>query len=201
MEIASIILAGGKGLRLGRSKAKEIIGGKTLIERVIRQLRKLSKYIYIATSREQSGLFKDMDAEVLVDIYPDSGPLGGIYTGLMSSPCQHNIVVACDMPFLNTDLLGYMVELSRDFDAVVPRLSMEYVEPLHAVYSKACLDGIKSQLDEGRLQVILFLSKVRVRYIEREECQRLDPNLLSFFNINYQPNLDWAIAMAAEKET
>jgi len=200
MEVASIVLAGGKSLRLGKSKALEIAGGKSLIERVIQRLKQLSSHVLIATSKEQLNLLVGIDAEVLVDTYPNKGPLGGIYTGLMASPCSHNIVVACDMPFLNTKLLHYMVELSRDFDACVPRLSMGRVEPLHAVYSKACLDSIRTQLDSGQLRAYSFLNKLRVRYIERSECQRLDPQLLSFFNINYQSDLDRAITLATEQE-
>jgi molybdopterin-guanine dinucleotide biosynthesis protein A len=200
MEVTSIVLAGGKSLRLGKSKALEIAAGKSLIARVIQQLKQLSSHVLIATSREQSDLLAAIDAEILVDIYPNKGPLGGIYTGLMASQCSHNIVVACDMPFLNTELLHYMVELSRDFDAVVPRLSRRHLEPLHAVYSKACLDSIRKQLDSGQLRVGSFLSQVRVRYIERPECQRLDPQLLSFFNINYQSDLNRAIALATEQE-
>lgn len=200
MEVASIVLAGGKSLRLGKSKALEIASGKSLIERVIQRLKQLNSRVLIATSREQSDLLVAIDAEILVDIYPNKGPLGGIYTGLMASQCSRNIVVACDMPFLNTKLLRYMVELSRDFDAVVPRLSMGTIEPLHAIYSKACLNSIRAQLDGEQLRVDSFLDKVRVRYVERPECQKLDPRLLSFFNINYQSDLDRAIALATEQE-
>jgi len=200
MEVTSIVLAGGKSLRLGKSKALEIAGGKSLIERVIQQLKQLSSHVLIATSREQFDLLVAIDAEILVDMYPNKGPLGGIYTGLMASRCSHNIVVACDMPFLNTRLLRHMVELSRDFDAVVPTLSMGNIEPLHAVYSKACLNSIRTQLDSGQLRVDSFLNKVRVRYVERSECQRLDPQLLSFFNINYQSDLDRATTLATEQE-
>jgi len=68
MEVASIVLGGGKSLRLGRSKALEIAGGKSLIERVIQQLKQLNSHVLIATSREQSDLLGAVDAEILVDI-------------------------------------------------------------------------------------------------------------------------------------
>ncbi len=196
MKVTSIVLAGGKNLRLGRSKALEILGGKSLIERVIERLRPLTSQILIVTSQEQLDLPVAGKAEVLVDLYPGKGPLGGIYTGLMASQSSHSIVVACDMPFLNTELLRYMIGLSRDFDAVVPQLGEGMIEPLHAIYSKSCLDNIKTQLELNQLGVRSFLNKVRVRYIEQAESQRLDPQLLSFFNINYQSDLDRAIALA-----
>ena len=195
-EIGAIVLAGGKATRLGRNKAVEVIGGQTLIERVVRQLKTLSSNILIITSGKGNGIPHIPDVEIAADINPDDGPLGGIYTGLAASRCFHNIVVACDMPFLNTQLLSYMAGLSQDFDAVVPRLDNGYVEPLHAVYSKACLDSISPRLEQGQLRVDLFLKDVKVRYIEVEESRRLDPQQLSFFNINSQSDLDRAIAIA-----
>ena len=198
MEVSAIVLAGGKSLRLGRSKAFETIGGKSLIEHVLERVRPLTSQILIVTSREQFDLLAASKAETLTDIYPSKGSLVGIYTGLLASPSSHSIVVACDMPFLNTELLHYMVELAPDFDAVIPRLGERMVEPLHAIYAKSCLDSIKLQLERNQLQVNSFLDSVRVRYVERAECQRLDPQLLSFFNINNQSDLERAIALDAE---
>ena len=198
MKVTSIVLAGGKSRRLGRSKALETIGGKSLIECVIERLRPLTSQMLIVTSREQLDLPVVSKAEILVDLYPDKGPLGSIYTGLLASRSSQSIVVACDMPFLNASLLGYMVELAADFDAVVPRLDEGMLEPLHAIYSQSCLDIMKTRLEHNQLGVGSFLSAVRVRYVERAECQRLDPQLLSLFNINYQSALERAIALAAE---
>jgi molybdopterin-guanine dinucleotide biosynthesis protein A len=196
MGVTSIVLAGGKNLRLGRSKALETIGGKSLIECVIERLRLLSNQILIVTSQEQSDLPVAGKAKILLDLYPDKGPLGGIYTGLLASQSLHNVVVACDMPFLNIELLRYMIELAGDFDAVVPRMREGMVEPLHAVYSKNCLSNMKTRLELNQLGVNSFLNTVHVRYVEKAECLKLDPQLLSFFNINYQSDLDRAIKLA-----
>jgi molybdopterin-guanine dinucleotide biosynthesis protein A len=196
MKVTSIALAGGKSRRLGRSKVLEIIDGKSLIGHVTERLRPLTNQLLIVTSQEQLDLPVAGKAEILVDLYPGKGPLGGIYTGLLTSRSSHSIVVACDMPFLNTELLRYMVALSGDFDAVVPRLGEGLLEPLHAIYSKSCLDIMKTHLERGQLEVYSFFSAVRVRYVERAECQGLDPQLLSFFNIDYQSDLDQAITLA-----
>jgi molybdopterin-guanine dinucleotide biosynthesis protein A len=183
---------------LGRSKVLETIDGKSLIGHVTERLRPLTNQLLIVTSQEQLDLPGTGKAEILADLYPGKGPLGGIYTGLLASRSSHSIAVACDMPFLNTELLRYMVALSGDFDAVVPRLGEGMLEPLHAIYSKSCLDIMKTHLERGQLEVYSFFSAVRVRYVERAECQRLDPQLLSFFNIDYQSDLDRAIALAAK---
>lgn len=200
MKIAAIVLAGGKNRRLGRSKALEAIGGKSLIERVVERLKSLTSQIIIVTSREQLDLPVARDVEILVDIYPGKGPLGGIYTGLLASRSSHNFVVACDMPFLNTRLLRYMIELSNDFHVVIPRLGEGKIEPLHAIYSKGCLGNIKTQLEGNELEVYSVLNTVRVRYVERAECQKFDPQLLSFFNINCQTDLDRAVELATKND-
>ncbi len=196
--VTSIVLAGGKNLRLGRRKALEVIGGKTMIERVVQRLKLVSTRTLIVTSQEQLDFQVGNAAEVLVDLYPSKGPLGGIYTGLLASRSSCNIIVACDMPFLNIELLRYMIELSTGFDAVIPRLEEGKLEPLQAIYSKSCLDNMRTQLEHDRLGVHRFLRTIKVRYVERAECQRFDPQLLSFFNINYQSDLDRAINLATE---
>lgn len=196
--MTSIVLAGGKSLRLGKSKCLETINGKSLIERVIERLKSVSSRILIVTSQEQLDLPATCEAEVVVDIYPGKGPLGGIYTGLLASESSHILAVACDMPFLNIELLRYMIELSPGFDAVVPRLGERKVEPLHAIYARGCLDNMKARLEHNQLEISRFLNTVCVTYIERAECQKFDPQLLTFFNINSQSDLDRAITLAAE---
>jgi molybdopterin-guanine dinucleotide biosynthesis protein A len=197
-DVTSIILAGGKNLRLGRNKAFEVIRGKTIIDRVFERLEPISSQVVVVTSWKQFDIELELDADVLADIYPEMGPLGGIYTGLTASTSDVNIVAACDMPFINTKLIEYMVELLADYDAVVPRLVNKMIEPLHAVYSKNCLSRIDARLGAKKLSIHAFLDEVNVRYLEEKESRRIDPEHISFFNINYQTDLDKAVRMAEE---
>ncbi len=200
MAINGIVLAGGKGLRLRRNKALEAVGDKSLLERVISTLNLFQGDIIIVTSREQS-LPHSIDfpkLRIVADAYPGKGALGGIYTGLMASGSPHNIVVACDMPFLNHDLLDYMVQLAPDYDVVVPRLG-KMVEPLHAVYSRNCLTAIESLLKQNSLSITRLFSLVRARYVEAEEIDRFDPRHLSFFNINTEADLKRARELIREE--
>jgi molybdopterin-guanine dinucleotide biosynthesis protein A len=197
-EVTSIILAGGKNLRLGRNKALEVIRGKTIIERVFERLEPISSQIVVVTSWAQFDINLHLNADVVADIYPDMGPLGGIYTGLTSSISDVNIIAACDMPFLNTELMQYMADISADYDAVVPRLANKMIEPLHAVYAKNCISRIDERLAAKKLSIHAFLDEVNVRYLEEEESRKIDPELISFFNINYQTDLDKAVKMAGK---
>ena len=197
MDISCVVLAGGKGLRLGHDKAWEIVGNKSLLELVVSHLSVFNSDIIIVIASEQS-LPQSIDypkLRIVTDAYPGKGPLGGIYTGLTVSDSLHNLVVACDMPFLNQALLRYMIQFSAGFDLVVPRFG-NLVELLHSVYSKACLPVIERLLKQDDLSISPLLASVRVRYIDTEEIDRFDPNHLSFFNINTVADLEKARELA-----
>jgi len=184
-------------LRLGHDKALETVGNRSLLEWIIYKLGLLDSDIIIVTAREQS--FPQFTGypklRIVTDTYHGKGPLGGIYTGLAVSDSSHNLVVACDMPLLNQALIRYMIQVSADFDLVVPRLD-DMVEPLHAIYSRDCLAPIRGLLKEGNLRVSELFPLVRVRYVEAEEINRFDPRHLSFFNINTQADLEMARELA-----
>ena len=201
LDVGCIVLAGGKGLRLRRDKTVEAISNRSLLQWVISHLNFFdSGSIIIVIAKEQPlpqfvGYPK---LRVVADTYPGKGPLGGIYTGLTVSDSFHNLVVACDMPFLNQALLRYMIQLSASFDLVVPRLG-NLVEPLHAVYSKACLAPIDCMLKQGNLKVTELFTLVKVRYVEAEEINRFDPKHLSLFNVNTEADLETARELLKEE--
>ena len=197
--LTSIVLAGGKSSRLGRCKLSESLCGKSLIEYVIRQLEPISNQILIVTAKGQSKLPITHKAEVIIDIVPDKGPLEGIYTGLLASKSPYSLVVGCDMPFLNINLLRYMISQLQGFDAIVPQLEMGKIEPLHAIYSRRCTSIIQTQLEKEQLKISQTLDLLNVRYIQREECKRIDSGLLSFFNINSPADLRRAAKITEEK--
>jgi len=139
----------------------------------------------VVTSREQfdSIAAAQLKVKVVVDVCPGRGALGGIYTGLICADSFYSLVVGCDMPFLNRDLLCYIVDRIAGFDAVVPKVH-DMVEPLHAIYSKNCLGSIRRMMEEDRLEISPLFSLVNTRYIGEEELVKFDPEHLSFFNIN-----------------
>ena len=199
MDIGCIVLAGGKGLRLGRDKALEVIDNRNLLQRVLSQLVSFSNDIIIVTARDKSlsQSIGNSGFRIVADAYPGKGALVGLGTGLAASNSWYNLVVACDMPFLNQSLLRYMIQISAGFDLVVPRLG-ELDEPLHAVYSKSCLAPIERLLKQGNLRINALFDLVKVRYVETEEIDRFDPRHLSFFNVNTEADLEKAEQLAKE---
>jgi molybdopterin-guanine dinucleotide biosynthesis protein A len=179
--IPGIILAGGKSSRYGRNKALIEMNGIRLIERVIGVMEPVFEHLIIITNTPQEYAY--LQLPTYEDLIKGLGPLGGIFTGLEAISDEVGFFVACDMPFLNSELIRHMVETREDFDAVVPRIDWK-IETLHAIYSKGCLPAIRELIDARNYQVIKFLHKVRVRYVEEEEIRAFDPELKSFFNIN-----------------
>ena len=197
LDVSCIVLAGGKGLRLGHDKVLESIGNRSLLQRVVDGLSFLNSDIIIVTATKQT-FSQSIDypkLRIVTDIYPGKGSLGGIFSGLAASDSSYNLAVACDMPFLNQALLRYMIQISASFDLVIPRLG-KMIEPLHAVYSKGCLTPMEELLKQGSLKIIELLDLVRVRYVDAEEINRFDPKHLSFFNINTQADLKTARELA-----
>jgi molybdopterin-guanine dinucleotide biosynthesis protein A len=197
--MVSIILAGGKSSRLGRNKALQTIGGKSLIQWVVDRLATLSTEIIIATARgEPIPCSSTARIRTVADTHPGRGPLAGIYSGLVASSGSRAIVVGCDTPFLNVSLLQYMSQICSTCGLVIPRIEGK-VEPLCAVYSKDCVAPIGQLLKQNELKIIELFRMVTVRYIEEDEIDSFDPEHLSFFNINSQADLDRATELATQK--
>jgi molybdopterin-guanine dinucleotide biosynthesis protein A len=187
LTISGIVLAGGQSSRLGTDKSSVTVKGKPLIEQIVAKLARLSDDVIIVTNSPER--YNHLEARLVGDIYPGKGALGGIYSGLRAAANAYSLVVACDMPFLNLNLLRYMILLAREHDVVIPRIG-GFPEPLHAVYSKSCLEPIDRLLARGGLKIIDFFSEVQVRYVEEDEIDIFDPQHLSLFNVNTPSDLE-----------
>ncbi len=186
--LTAIILAGGKSSRIGSDKNKSMLrlNGKYLIDIVRSKLKCIvGDNIIIVGPPEKYRSYK----QVVPDLFPQNGPLVGIYSGLRASPSQYNLVVGCDMPFLEVKLLKYMTENINSNDIVIPRYGDGYIEPLCAIYSKRCLETIERNLSEHIFSVRAIFSHLKVKFIEEEEIKKYDPGFYSFFNINYKKDM------------
>jgi molybdopterin-guanine dinucleotide biosynthesis protein A len=195
---SAVILAGGKSLRMGRNKALLELGGETLIRRLYSSLDTAFDEVLISANDPETYDF--LDAAFVPDIYEAGGCLAGLHAGLLSARGESCFFAACDMPFVNIDLVRYLGSFSAEYDLVVP-VSRSGLEPLHAFYSRSCLPHIERQLDEGNLKIIDFFDKVRVREVTVDEMSEYDPHELSHFNINTQADYDFALKSAESAQT
>lgn len=177
------INAGGKSSRMGVDKSFVPLLGKPMIEHVIARVADLGQRETILVTNKPD-LYAHLGLPMFEDALPDKGSLGGIYTALLNSASEYTLCVACDMPFLNPDLLRHMIGLiTPDVDVIVPRVD-GYPEGMHAVYRRRCAEPIRRKLDVDRLKIIGFYDEVRVRTLDEDEWRPLDPRGLSFRNIN-----------------
>ena len=180
-EVSGVVLAGGRSSRYGKNKAFVKVHGTPLIERVLDSMQTIFHHVIIITNTPDE--YSYLNLPMYQDIIKGLGPLGGIYTGLKMIPDDAGFFVACDMPFLNQELIRHIVEIKGDFDVIVPRISGK-IEALYGLYSKRCLDKIEDLINARRYQVIRFFPEASVRYVDEDDVKRFDPDLRSFLNIN-----------------
>ena len=180
-KMAAIILAGGKSIRMGENKAFIEVDGVPIISRIYSLFKELFEEVIIVTN--QKDLFKNLDSRIYTDLVPDKGALGGLYTGIFFSSFQYSFCVACDMPFIKKALVQYLIKNTKDEDVIVPRTS-DGLQPLHAIYSKNCLEPIRKIIERGKYKIIDFYRLVRVKIVEENDFLPLDPFRESFINVN-----------------
>lgn len=200
-----IINAGGQSRRMGQPKALLPLPPtyQPLLQVIYQRLQQLSPQRTLIIANDptiHTQVTLPGDPLWLADAYPNTGPLGGLATGLAAYDLWA-ICVACDMPLLNPTLLAYLCTLAAEtdatgvdrWDAVVPVVD-EQPEALHALYHPRCLFAMLDCLVNGNRRATAFLPAVRVRYVTETELRTFDPALLSFYNAN-TPD-EWAQVVA-----
>jgi molybdenum cofactor guanylyltransferase len=200
---AGIILAGGRSSRMGIDKALLEIDGETLLARSTRAVSAVVNEVLIVGRTELPPQIVGTPA--IEDMYPGAGPLGGIASGLARVGAKRALVVACDLPFPQVDLLRLLLELAPGYDAVVPaprsgragagarpygdgmsrvETAQSRAQPTCAVYARSCLPVMQSRLAHRQYRLRDLLGDLHVRWVEDEEIRIVDPDYRSFLNAN-----------------
>lgn len=178
---SAAILTGGQSRRMGRDKAGLQLGGQTLIERVLAAVRPLDCPAFIvarqATDHAHLGL------SVVPDLFPDTGPLGGLCTALQHASTPALLLLACDLPFLTPRFLRFLIESLGGHQAAVPQ-SPEGLQPLCAVYTHSCLPAVEAALGQGERRMHALCRQLDLRALAPEEWQPFDPHGLLLCNLN-----------------
>jgi molybdopterin-guanine dinucleotide biosynthesis protein A len=185
----------------GRNKAFLELGGHTLIEIVIERMQSVCAEVMIVAG--ELGPYAGLGVPVAEDRFRGVGVLGGLHAGLEAASHEFSLVVGCDMPFLNPELLQAYAAWAQGFDVAVlrhesapshspPRSGGDvpqgrgglFVEPLHAAYRRTCLPAIETAIGGGERRIVSFFPHVNVRYVTQAEVASYDPDLSSFHNVN-----------------
>lgn len=181
--LTGVILAGGKNSRINREKSLLMINQKRLLEHVLDIINPLFKKIIIISSKKDL-ILEFSDYDFYSDLFPGSGPLGGIHSALKNSKSDGVFIFACDMPNLNAQLIKRQIDLYDGVsDIVIPSHHIG-IEPLHAIYSNRCLPFIEAQLREKRYSVRGFFDQVNIKYFPAKPDE-----VHYFYNINTHHDL------------
>jgi len=124
-------------------------------------------------------------APVVADVYPDSGPLGGIHAALVNSDTELNLILGVDLPFLDSGLLNYVVSQAAESGAVVTvPFASGYYEPLCAVYRKEFSVIAEPALRAGKYKIDALFPKVSLRVVDEKELAGAGYSLTDFRNLN-----------------
>lgn len=183
---AALILAGGRGVRMGAEKPLVELDGVALVDRVKELLRPHFAELIIVTNRPD--LYEYEDINVVRDQVPYQGPLAGIYAGLVASGEDLNFVVASDMPFVNLEVIQFLVSRQDSADVTVIETA-DGIEPLFGFYRKGCMEAVRAHLEAGDRKPVSFYGDVDARLVPEAEVRAIDPNLASLFNVNTRDDL------------
>ena len=180
---------------MGQNKALMPLGDEPVIVHVIRQMELVTDELLLITN--EPDLYTTLKLPMYMDILPEMGALGGLHAGLTYAANRAVLCVGCDMPLLQPNLLSHLTTLLDDYDAVVPYVevtdrSTTVFQTLSAVYSKRCLPVIDGMLAAGELRVHALYDRIDTRIVQPHEWQTLDPQGLSFFNINTPEDFEHA---------
>ncbi len=183
-EVTGIILAGGASKRMGKDKGLCDFKGKPLVQHSINILEPICKTILISTNNNSG--YKQFGFETVGDEFRNIGPIGGIYSSLKQSPNNDNLVISCDTPFLDGDLLKTVLSFRQSYDIVVPQYRNSYFEPLAAYYSREIIPVLLDSISKKDYKLINLFEKVRFRSVSIDADAE---NINRFKNINTPKDL------------
>jgi molybdopterin-guanine dinucleotide biosynthesis protein A len=186
------ILAGGENIRMPVLKAFIEVNGERIIERNLKIFKRLFKEIFIVTNQPE--FYSYLGIPLLGDIYDVRGPMAGIFTSLINSQNKWVFISACDMPFINEQLIRYMASKRDNYEAVVPKSPLcpplvkggrgGFLEPLFAFYSKQLIPSMEKAILANKTGVKDFLDNKMVKYLTIEEIKNIGAETKSFINLN-----------------
>ncbi len=182
MKINTYILCGGKSSRMKTEKGLVDFCGKSFIQYILEGVSLLSENIFLVTSNTD---YKKFGYELVKDIYPGKGPLGGIYTALKHTSTEKNLILSCDIPLINQEIIEKLITKSAQKYAEISYLAdAENNFPLIGIYEKHLMRALEFNLQHNELRVQQF---IRSRYARKINVAAEEAKFLK--NINTQAEL------------
>jgi molybdopterin-guanine dinucleotide biosynthesis protein A len=188
MNRTAIILAGGASQRMGVDKAFINFNGMHLIEWVISAVKPSVGDIYVAVSDNRKGFYRDnlSRVKVIEDIYPEKSPIVGLISALKEIKTGYTFVTACDMPLINTKVVDYLFEQSKNRDGSVVFKPDGWIEPFLSVYhvSNSLVEAERLYRSQDLRIRMVARNLLNMKKISTEKIRKLDPELLSLTDVD-----------------
>lgn len=196
LDVEGFILVGGESSRMGKDKSRLVVNGKTTVSLIAEALRPLTTRIRTVGSHLES----TDSLPNIPDLQHGWGPLAGIQAALRAGRTEFCVVVACDLPFVTTELFAHLLSFmpaSEACDAIVPMQEDGRPQPLCAVYQReACLVATEKAIANDQHSPRAMLDRVRTRYISFSELTNLPGSDHFFFNLNRPEDYEQAKQIA-----
>jgi molybdenum cofactor guanylyltransferase len=178
-DFGAIILAGGKSSRMGQDKGLVNLCDVPMLQWVINAVEPLVSEIFIIAN---SPTYTSFGYPVLPDAFPDTGPLGGLVTGLQAMDRRWSFVLSCDVPLIQTATLLAMQKALQGRPCIAAT-SQFGKEPLISIFEKSILAPLKANLLAERLKMEATITAIGGTFVELEMLQGdFDPKSLTNFN-------------------
>ncbi len=179
-DCTAIVFAGGDSQRMGSDKANLLLGDQTLLQRVTATMQRIFPQVIISVRQ----LRPEIGMPQVCDERPAGGPLAGLVAGLGHITTPWAFAVACDMPFVELQVIERLAIRRAGCQAVVP-VVQGHPQPLVAFYARSCLNVIRTHLAAGgKNSLRAVLEKLDVCYVDEAEMLAADPGLRSFFDLD-----------------
>jgi molybdopterin-guanine dinucleotide biosynthesis protein A len=199
---SAIVLVGGEARRAnGQEKYFFTYLGRTFIERLVDSLKEVvDEIILVARNPEQCKRFRNIEGiRCITDIRVGIGPIGGLHAGSAAARGELIFVSACDMPCINPKVISYLFDSIDNYDAAIPTWNPDMLEPLHAVYRR---DALLSYLENHEsLSLRAMIMNLSARFVPVDELKSIDPELMTFTNINKLEDLNRINTTGSEPQT
>jgi molybdopterin-guanine dinucleotide biosynthesis protein A len=189
-----VIFAGGPGTRIGGDKPFRKVAGKRLIDIAMDRLARVCPRILIAAL--DLAPFAGLGVELVRDRWPGQGPLAAMATVFLETGATSMVTLPVDTPFVHPDILK-LLAATKGQRAVVPS-GPGGLEPLVSYYHRDCLPQALGLIRKNERRPRILLNLVKAQILTREEVLALDPEDLSFINVNSAEDLDRANRIWAE---
>ncbi len=171
------------------------MASKPLILHIIERISKVvDDILVVVSSAEQKNKFERIlgeKAKLVIDKEDSQSPLVGAITGFESANAEYSLLLPCDTPLISTQIVQFLLDMCTNRSASIPRWPSGYIEPLQAVYrTESALAAARKALKQGKMNMRSMIDDLNgVRYVSTMVLQKLEPDLLTFFNINTPQDL------------